>query len=164
MVKPGIHLDIPGGRTIDLRCLVSDYSGTLSRGGALSAGVAGRLRRLDALLDVWILTSDTYGTATREFRGLPVSLRILTASDHDRQKADFVRALGLPHVAALGNGRNDRLMLGSVREGGGLAIAVDNGEGCAVETLGAAELLVHGAAAALDLLLDPLRSIASLRV
>jgi len=54
-------------------------------------------------------------------------------------------------------------MLKAVKEGGGLAIAVDNGEGCAVDALLNANVFVTGAANALDLLLDPVRLKATLR-
>ena len=66
-------------------------------------------------------------------------------------------------VAAIGNGNNDRLLLQSVKERRGLAIAVENGEGCSVEALIHAHLLVHGAANALDLLLNTDRLVATLR-
>jgi len=40
---------------------VSDYTGTLSYRGKLVAGVEERLRRLDALVDIHVLTADTRG-------------------------------------------------------------------------------------------------------
>jgi hypothetical protein len=54
-------------------------------------------------------------------------------------------------------------MLKAVKEGGGLAVAVDNGEGCAIDALVNAHLFVAGAAHGIDLLLDPMRSKATLR-
>jgi hypothetical protein len=44
-----------------------------------------------------------------------------------------------------------------------LALAVDNGEGCAVDALLHSNLVVVGAANVLDLLLDPVRLKATLR-
>jgi hypothetical protein len=46
---------------------------------------------------------------------------------------------------------------------GGLAVAVDNGEGCAVDALLNANLFIVGIANALDLLLEPTRIKAILR-
>jgi soluble P-type ATPase len=66
-------------------------------------------------------------------------------------------------VVAIGNGNNDRLMLRAVKRGGGLAIAVDNGEGCAVDALMDSNILIHGAENALDLLLETPRLQATLR-
>jgi hydroxymethylpyrimidine pyrophosphatase-like HAD family hydrolase len=38
-------------------------------------------------------------------------------------------------IAAFGNGNNDAPLLKTVKAAGGLAVAVDNGEGCSVEAL-----------------------------
>ena len=50
-----------------------------------------------------------------------------------------------------------------VKESGGLTVAVDNGEGCAHEAIRNANVIVAGAANALDLLLEPTRLRATLR-
>jgi soluble P-type ATPase len=71
--------------------------------------------------------------------------------------------LSVKTVAAFGNRNNDRLLLKTVRDAGGLAIAVDNGEGCAVDTILVANRVVHGSENALDLLLDSNRCKATLR-
>jgi len=62
-----------------------------------------------------------------------------------------------------GNGRNDRLWLEEVKNGGGLAIAVDVGEGCAVEAINNAHVFISGICNALDLLLDTVRLKSTLR-
>jgi soluble P-type ATPase len=67
------------------------------------------------------------------------------------------------YVASFGNGNNDRLHLKVVKEAGGLAIAVENGEGCALEAILNANVFVVGAVNALDLLLEPTRLRATLR-
>ena len=117
MAKPGIRIraEIPGFGLLELRTLVTDYTGTLSRGGKITAAVE---------LGV------------------------------DRQKLDFVTSLDPRAIAAFANGNNDRVMLKSVKEAGGLAAAVDNGEGCAVQTLLNASLFITDIESALDLLLD----------
>jgi len=48
----------------------------------------------------------------------------------------------------------DRLLLKALKQAAGLTIAVDNGEGCAIEALTNAEIFIAGAANALDLLID----------
>jgi hypothetical protein len=50
-----------------------------------------------------------------------------------------------------------------VKEAGGLAIAVENGEGCALDAILNANLFAVGAVNALDLLLEPIRVRATLR-
>jgi len=162
--KPGVSVEIPGFGRRDIRALATDFSGTLSFDGTLSEGVRDRLLRLSELVEIHVLTSDTFGTAERELAEIPVRLEILAGEHHELQKEFYVQnRLDPGYVAALGNGNNDRRMLKAVRDAGGLAIAVDNGEGCATASLHNSNLLIHKAAAALDLLLEPNRLRATLR-
>ena len=78
----------------------------------------------------------------------------LAPGNEDVQKHDFAAQWDLRSVAAFGNGANDRLLLKAVNDAGGLAIAVDNGEGCAIDALVNAHIFVVGVANALDILID----------
>ena len=158
-----ITIDIPGFGLLEIYRVVSDYSGTHSFAGVLRQEVRDRLQRLAGLVDVHILSSDTFGTARRELGDLPVTLHLLRGEGHDEQKRDYVLELDPRHVAAFGNGSNDRLLLQTVRDAGGLAVAVDNGEGCAVAAVNAANIVIQGSENALDLLLDVNRCKATLR-
>ena len=162
MKKAGILIEIPGFGTREIRTIVSDYTGTLSCGGRLVPGVREKLIVLLGLVDIRILSSDSFGTANEELAGVATP-DILTEERHDLEKQDCVKAFDLKHVAAFGNGNNDRLLLKTVKEGGGLAIAVDNGEGCAVDALVNANLFIVGAANALNLLLEVRSCKATLR-
>ena len=75
----------------------------------------------------------------------------------------YAEGLDPRRVASFGNGNNDRLHLKAVKEAGGLAIAVENGEGCALDAILNANLFVVGAVNALNLLLEPTRLRATLR-
>jgi soluble P-type ATPase len=116
------------------------------------------------------VTSDTRKTAGEELKAL-TSKRLVNlvdqipANEHDIFKRDYLQRLGtgLNHIAVLGNGRNDRLWLKEVKDSGGVAIAVDVGEGCAVEAMMNANVFVAGITNALDLLLDKKRIIGTLR-
>ncbi len=166
----GIEIDIPGFGKRLLKTVVSDYTGTHSYGGELVAGVKDRLIRLAHLVDIVILTADSFGTAGKQLKGIPLRLRILQeeksreGEPEDEQKERMVHEYDPKHVAAFGNGNNDRLHAetGS-RCRMGLAIAVDNGEGCAIDALIGANLFIVGSANALDLLLEPTRCMATLR-
>jgi len=153
MKKPGIAIDIPGFGKHLIRTIISDYTGTLSLHGKLTPGVRPRLLRLKEVVDLEIITADTYDMAGPQLRGIVVPNRLITKR-HDVEKRGFAKKFDLRHVAAFGNGNNDRLMLRAVKNAGGIAIAVDNGEGCAVDALLASNIFIFGAANALDLLLN----------
>jgi len=164
MKKPGIMIDIPGFGKLQINAILSDYTGTLSFSGKLVTGAKDRLVRLAQLVDIHVVTADSFGTAEKELKGLPLVCRRLNGEKEDVQKACYAEELNPRYVASFGNGNNDRLHLKLVKEAGGLAIAVDNGEGCALEAVLNANLVVVGAVNALDLLLEPTRLRATLRV
>jgi soluble P-type ATPase len=163
MKKPGIAIDIPGLGKAHINAILSDYTGTLAFSGKLVNGVKDRLLRLAERVDIHIVTADSFGTAQEELKGLPIVLRRLKGGSEDFQKQRHALELNPRYVAAFGNGNNDRLLLKTVREAGGLAIAVENGEGCALDAILAANIFVVGAVTALDLLLEPTRLRATLR-
>jgi len=111
------------------------------------------LFRLSKLVDLRIITADTYGTACQQLKGIAVPHRLKRARQ-DVEKREFLRQFDLRHVAVFGNGNNDRLMLAAVKKAGGLAIAVDNQEGCAVDALVHGHVFISGAKTALGLLLN----------
>jgi soluble P-type ATPase len=160
-----IKLMIPGFGALEVRRVVTDYTGTHSFKGVVRRTVRTRLARLAGLVDVHVLTVDTFGTARRELARLPVELHFLNddRSRNDKEKQRFVMKYEPKHVAAFGNGTMDRLLLKTVRDAGGLAVAVDNGEGCALDAILNANILVHGSEQALDLLLEPTSCKATLR-
>jgi len=161
----GIEIAIPRfAEPLRIEWIVTDYTGTLAFDGKLIAGVAERLRRLAERVDIHVVTSDTFGTADAELSGLPLKVhRLIPGKRHDIQKRNYAMKLRPARIAAFGNGNNDALLLRGVRMAGGLAVAVDNGEGCAVEAMRNANAFVVGIVNAFDLLLEPNRLIATLR-
>jgi soluble P-type ATPase len=143
---------------------VTDYTGTHSFKGVVRRSVRNRLARLAKLVEVHVLTIDTFGTVRRELAQLPIELHLLRKDKrNDQEKQRFVMKYEPKHVAAFGNGTIDRLLLKTVRDAGGLSVAVDNGEGCALEAILNANIFVHGSEQALDLLLEPNSCKATLR-
>jgi soluble P-type ATPase len=163
MKKPGIAIDIPGSAKLQINAILSDYTGTLAFNGELVPGVKDRLLRLAQFVDIHVVTADSFGTAEEELEGLPLICRRLKGSREDVQKQSYAVKLNPHCLASFGNGNNDRLLLKVVKEAGGLAIAVENGEGCAREAILNANIHVVGAVNALDLLLEPTRLRATLR-
>ena len=152
-------VDIPGFGTLRLRHLVLDYNGTLAVDGKLLPAVKRRLATLGARLRIHVLTADTFGKARAELRGMRCELVILGRGRQDRAKAAYVRRLDSSGTVCIGNGRNDRLMLRSAA----LGIAVVQAEGATPASIVAADVVVTDIRDALDLLLEPLRLVASLR-
>jgi soluble P-type ATPase len=154
-----IQVDIPGYRELQLTHLVMDYNGTLAVDGQLAPGVGEALAALAPQIAIHVITADTFGKAADQLKDTPAKLSILPAGHQDVAKRDFVNRLGCGATVAVGNGRNDRLMLQAVE----LGIAVVLREGAAVETLAAADIVCNGILPALELLLHPLRLTATLR-
>ena len=165
MCKPGIEITIPFFATpLLIKRIVSDYTGTLSFDGKLMPGVADRLRSLSERVDIYVLSADSSGTASDELAGLPLTLEIYEYPErHEVLKQIHAQQNDASRIAAFGNGNNDALLLKTVREAGGLAVAVDNGEGCSVLAMQNANIFIAGIVNALDLLLHPIRCKATLR-
>jgi soluble P-type ATPase len=153
------ELDIPGFGGVILKHLVSDFTGTLSVDGRLAQGAGERLNEVAEFLDVHVLTADTFGKAKAELDGVSCQVYILEGKNHDVQKEEFVKRLGAENVIAFGNGNNDRKMLKASKIG----VAVCLREGCAVDAVKAADILVASTLDAIDLLLNPKRMKATLR-
>jgi len=122
-------------------------------------GVDDRLPLLSMRLRLHICTADTFGTVAEQTRRFETALKILKPTGQDEQKAEMVRKLGPLNCAAIGNGRNDVLMLKEAA----LGIAVAGPEGMATDLLEAADLICTDINDALDLLLAPKRLTATLR-
>lgn len=154
-----IQIEVPGRGRYRLRYLVLDVNGTIVENGQLIEGVGERLAKLRQSLDVHLVTADTRGRQDAIDRALGLRASRIAPEDEVGRKAALVRELGEREVCAVGNGANDAGML---REAG-LSIAVLGAEGLAVETLSAADVVVAHVNTALDLLLNPLRLVATLR-
>jgi soluble P-type ATPase len=154
-----LEINIPEFRHLKLSHLLLDYNGTLALDGLLIEGVKSSLVELAKHLKIHILTGDTFGKAHSELSGINCHLTILSSKDQALEKLKYIQGLGQQESIAIGNGRNDKLMLENVT----LSIAVLGEEGAAKETMMSADIVVRNIHSALDLLLNPLRLIATLR-
>jgi P-type E1-E2 ATPase len=154
-----IEINIPGFKELRLSHLVLDYNGTMAYQGRLIEGVPEKLEVLASSLKIHIITADTFGTVRRQVEHLPADLIVIPLADQAQAKSEYVRRLGDRQVVAVGNGRNDRLMLKDAV----LGIALVATEGSAVEALLAADVVAPDILAALDLLLVPAGLTATLR-
>ena len=154
-----IQISIPNFGDLVLTHLVLDYNGTLALDGKLLPGAREVLIPLAAELEIHILTADTFGLASAQLAGLPVSLSIIDGDTQAAAKQAFVQNLGPQNVIAIGNGRNDRLMLKSAAIG----IAVIQKEGVSAEALNAADIVTTSIWEAIEILRHPQRLLATLR-
>jgi soluble P-type ATPase len=155
-----LEIDIPGYRKLQLKHIVLDFNGTIACGGTLIAGVKENLTALASQLQVHILTADTFGKVHNSLEDIDCQLSILAPDAQDIGKLNYVKVLGADHVVCVGNGRNDRLMLKEAA----LGIAVILQEGAAAETVAAADVVCTHIVSALELLHNPLRLTATLRI
>jgi len=154
-----IEIDVPGWGRREIEHLVMDYNGCLGLDGHLLPGVDERLPMLSIKLRLHICTADTFGTALEETRRFECALKILGPNLQDQQKAEVIRKLGPLSCVAIGNGRNDVLMLKEAA----LGIGVMGPEGVASELFEVADVVVTDINDALDLMLAPKRLTATLR-
>jgi len=154
-----IKVDIPNVQKLNLEILILDYNGTIAKDGEFKKSLIEPLKSLSNDLEIYVLTADTYGSVKEELSELDLNIFTLKSDDHTKEKGDFVEFLGRDRVVAVGNGRNDALMLNNAS----LGIAVLEDEGLCKQTLQSSDLLCKSIDDALSLLLYPKRLIATLR-
>ncbi|MFC2100213.1 HAD family hydrolase [Bacteroidota bacterium] len=154
-----MKINIPGFSNLDIKHIVMDYNGTLAIDGILIHEVKERINLLSESFTIHIVTADTFGQAQEQLKGLRVELVIAPEKSQEIFKMEYIKNLNPAHVVAIGNGRNDRKML----EKAMLGIAVILEEGCAAESLMAADIVCRSIQDALELFKNPKRLIASLR-
>jgi len=155
-----LTIEVPGTGSLNFKHIVLDYNGTMAEDGILIPGVEEKLNMLSESMDVHILTADTFGKCQGECRGIKGSVIILSQPVGGPEKKDFVEKLGAENVVAVGNGTNDSLMLAAAA----LGIVVLGPEGASVKALQNAGVVVKNINDGLDLLLNPKRLMATLRL
>ncbi|MEA5060484.1 hypothetical protein SDC9_111234 [bioreactor metagenome] len=153
-----IEIHIPGRDPYMLHYLAVDYNGTIAEDGQLFEGVKARFEELSKLVDISILTADTYGTVRAQCAKLPVEVRTFPQAGAAACKRAIIQSLG-GGVVCLGNGYNDIQMFDEAD----LSIAVLACEGMCAALLPHADVLVMSPLDGLDLLLHTDRLRATLR-
>jgi soluble P-type ATPase len=154
-----LSIHIPGFADLQLKHLVLDLNGTLAVDGTLLNGIDCQLKLLAEHLTIHVVTADTFGSAARQFAGLPCRLGVIAHTNQDLEKLNYLHALDAKSVVAIGNGRNDWLMLKEAA----LGIGVIQREGAASQALQTADVVINDIHAAFELLLKPQRLVATLR-
>ena len=154
-----IEIGIPEFGSLALQHLVLDYNGTLACDGLLLPGITERLQILAEKLQVHVVTADTFGQVREALSDVQCTLYILPSGKQTEAKLAYVERLGVTNSVCIGNGCNDRLMLKEAA----LGIAVIQEEGASPSTLFTADVVTTSIQSALDLLINPLRLVATLR-
>ena len=154
-----MKINIPGGETLEIKHIVSDYNGTIALDGNLIEGLADLINELSVDIRFHVITADTFGSVERELQGVNCEIFKIGPREQDRAKAEYVQKLGANNVLALGNGRNDLLMLGEAA----LGIGILHHEGIYTETLLVSKIVCQNPLDALGYFKTPKRLIATLR-
>ncbi len=153
-----ITIDIPGRDIITIEYLVLDYNGTVAEDGRLIDGVEERMRALRKLVDIYVLTADTYGTVRAQCGPIGVHVETFPRAGAAECKLEIVRRLG-GHVMCVGNGFNDVLMF----DAADLSVAVIEKEGTYAGLIAHADIVTRSIIDAFDLLIRTDRMRATLR-
>ena len=154
-----LKISIPHFKELDLKHLVLDYNGTLAKDGVLKVEVKEQLQTLCKLLNVHVITSDTFGSVQAQLKDFELKINVLRSDNHTQEKATYIKELGAENSLAIGNGSNDAQML----EEAAISIALMGDEGCSTKALINSNIVCKEIADALDLLLNTNRLIATLR-
>lgn len=154
-----IKIEIPSFGIILLKHVVLDYNGTIALDGFPEKHVINQLEELNKILQVHILTADTFGKVDQELGKYTFNIHILTPRNENDQKLEFVKNLNPKTVIAFGNGSNDTKML----EVAALGIGIIGREGMSGKVLHSADILISSINEGIDLLFNPLRIKATLR-
>jgi len=154
-----MKINIPGGETFEIKHIVSDYNGTIALDGKLVEGVADLINELSTDIRFHVITADTFGSVERELQKIDCEIFKIESIEQDQAKAEYVRKLGADNVAALGNGRNDLLMLRQAA----LGIGILYHEGICTKTLLASRVICPNPIDAIGYFKNPKRLIATLR-
>jgi len=155
-----LTFNIPGYiENLSIHHLVLDFNGTIAVDGKLIVGVKDLLIGLSQHLTLHVITADTFGTAEKEVKDIPIQVVLISREDQGSQKEKYVQSLNEKSVISIGNGVNDGKML----QVSAIGIIVMQTEGCSPKSLIAADVVCPDILSALSLLSNPLRLVATLR-
>lgn len=154
-----IKVEVPGRFTYIIENAVFDYNGTIASNGRICESVREKINILSKLVNVYVLTADTYGSAAKECEGLNLKLLTFPKGNAADFKANIVSDLGKDNCICYGNGYNDIKMF----EKALLKVAVLGDEGMCSELLFKSDIMVKSIEDGINLLLNVNSLIADLR-
>lgn len=133
-----ISVDIPGYENFKFENVVFDYNGTLAVDGRIDECTRQKLVELSLIINVYILTADTYGSVKKQCEGLDVFVITFPNNEAGKHKRAIVEKLQGESIC-VGNGFNDIGMC-SVAD---LSVAIIGEEGSSGKLIGACDIVVH---------------------
>ena len=117
------------------------------------------LQKYSRSVKIFLITANTHATQNGINLALGMDAKIIQKGNESQQKKEFVQQLGSGNVIAIGQGANDSSMLKEAAIG----ICVFSDEGTATEALISSDIVVKDGLAALKLIENPMRMVATLR-
>lgn len=154
-----MQLLIPGFNKKEFNHLIMDFNGTIALDGDVLEGVKDRLEALSKYIKIHVVTGDTHGNVKDRLKDFPCEIIIIPTTNQTIEKAKYIDSLEPLKTIAVGNGRNDGLMLKKA----GLGVSVIQKEGLFTETLKNSDIIYSDINDFLDALLKPARLKATLR-
>jgi len=154
-----INIKVPGRCEYKIENIVFDYNGTIAVNGKIIPSIAENLAILSNMANVYVLTADTYGSASMECRALKLTVKTFPNDKAADYKAKIVEELGKDNTVCFGNGYNDIRMF----KAAALSIAVLENEGMCSKLLAESDIMVKSMEDGINLLLNPKALIATLR-
>ncbi len=103
-----VKIKLPGRGLTEIKNIVFDFNGTLAKNGRLTDDAKGLIEEFQSCINIYIATSDTFGNAREELKGLKVNI---VNTKTGAEKLAHIMKLGYTNTIAVGNGNNDILML-----------------------------------------------------
>lgn len=154
-----IEMSIPGRGIFQIEYLVCDINGTLATDGILLPGMINAIKNIKDRVKVYLITANTHGNQETISTALGIETILLEKGQESNQKGDFVTRLGGNKVIAIGQGANDAEMLKKAIIG----ICVLSEEGASIDALNSSDIVVQDGLAAIKLVENPIRMVATLR-
>lgn len=155
-----IEFTIPGRGRMRIKNIVFDVNGTIAIDGKIDEKIKKKLEKLAQKVTVILLTADTFGTIEKEMGKTGIKIHKISSPGEAEEKEDFIKQLGGKQTIAIGNGANDSLMLKRAVIG----ICVIDKEGAASSAVSNADIVIYGKETVFDILGNPKRIIATLRL
>lgn len=154
-----MKINIPGYNKVEFTDIIFDFNGTLAIDGVVIKKIKEKITELSKSLIIHVVTGDTYGNVVNLLKDFPCKVHIILSTNQSEEKLKYLMSLDPEKTIAVGNGRNDKLLLNHA----GLGIAVLQEEGLFIETLTNANVLFKNIIDVFDSLLNPTRLKATLR-